>query len=190
MAKATDRVIRIIAKLDSTKPNGHSFSLDDGKGGPANLIFNKNNTNGMRKKDYYQIEFQLTNQDGADLVFSKDREKVLWACAESDAVGPEKCPPDDSHLPSIFYVHPTKKIKDNTLYVINTDMDDLEFRFAFNFRNEGTVGPNIVKFDPGGSNKNGGIGTRQPIEYTTAIALGIGAGLLAFFGAKLLLAGW
>lgn len=187
MAKATDRVIKIIAKLDSTKPNGHSFSLDDGNGGPANLVFNKNDTNGMRKRDYYLIEFRLDNQDGAKLVFLDDRAKVLWACPAIDAV--DNCPPDDSHMDTVFYVHPTKNIQDKKLFVINTDMDWLDFVFAFNFLNEGKDGPKYVKYDPGGSNKNGGIDARALSHFST-IALGVGAGLMAFFGAKLLLTEW
>lgn len=178
MASAKDRIININASIDSKSPNGHAFNLDDGKGGPADLVFNKN-TNNMNKDGYYLIEFQLTNKGASNLNFSKDREKVLWACPAKDAVN--GCPPDDSHMDSVFYVHPTKKIQDNKLYVINTDTEVLNFNFAFNFLNEGNVGPKYVTYDPGGSNQNGGL-TKSGFDLSSfgTFALGVGAGILAF----------
>lgn len=153
MPTAKDRTINIVAKLDSKEPNGHSFTVGNGKGGPADLVFNKD-TDKMKWDGFYLIEFTLDNQDGANLTFAKDRDRVLWACPLADAVN--GCPPDDSHMDTVFYVHPTKKIQDKKLYVINTDMEVLDFVFAFNFLNESDVGPKYVTYDPGGSNQNGG----------------------------------
>lgn len=168
MPSATYRIININATIDTKSPNGHAFSLDDGKGGAADLVFNKN-TNNMKKDGYYLIEFQLTNKGESNLTFSKDREKVLWACPAKDAVN--GCPPDDSHMDSIFYVHPTKKIQDKKLYVINTDAEVLDFNFAFNFLNEGNVGPKYVTYDPGGSNQNGGLGAFNATSAFVGVAV-------------------
>ena len=163
MPSAYDRTIQIVATLDSKSPNGHSFTINNGKGGPADLVFNKN-TNDMKWDGYYLIEFQLENEKGANLVFAKDRDKVLWACPAKDAVN--GCPPADSQMDTVFYVHPTKKIHDKKLYVINTDMEVIDFVFAFNFLNESNVGPKYVKYDPGGSNQNGGT---PPFTQASAI---------------------
>ena len=179
MPSANDRTIQIVATLDSKSPNGHSFAIDNGKGGPADLVFNKN-TNGMKWDGYYLIEFQLKNENGANLVFAKDRDKVLWACPAKDAVN--GCPPADSHMDTVFYVHPTKKIEDKKLYVINTDPEVVDFAFAFNFLNESNVGPKYVKYDPGGSNQNGGIPPFQNVSSFNAylvIAL-VSAAVAAF----------
>lgn len=186
MSSAKERTINIVAKLDSKEPNGHAFTINNGKGGAADLVFNKDDDN-MTKDGYYLIEFTLDNQDGADLVFAKDRDKVLWACPETDAVN--GCPPPDSHMDSIFYVHPTRKIQDKKLYVINTDMEVMKFVFAFNFLNESGVGPKYVKYDPGGDNQNGGQPPFQISSSFGTIAVGFCAGLVAFFGARLFLAG-
>lgn len=180
MPSAKDRIINIIATADSKAPNGHTFGIDNGKGGPADLVFNKY-TDNMKRDGFYLIEFQLENRNGANLVFSKDRDKVLWACPKAEA-GADGCPPDDSHMDSVFYVHPTKKIQDKKLYVINTDMEKLEFRFAFNFLNESDVGPKYVKYDPGGTNENGG---NPPFvnanAFTAYLMIGLGSAAIAAF---------
>lgn len=186
MPSGKDRKITIVATLDSKQPNGHAFMLGNGKGGPADLIFDKNKDD-MKWDGYYVIEFTLDNQKGANLAFSKDRDKVLWACPKTQAVN--NCPPEDSHMDTVFYVHPTAKIEDKKLYVINTDMEVLDFVFAFNFLNQSEVGPKYVTYDPGGSNKNGGTPPFVKSNSFAAIALGVCAGLVAFFGSKLLLDG-
>lgn len=165
MPSAKDRTINIVATSDSNAKDGFSFSIDDGKGGPADLVFNKNHDS-MKWDGYYLIEFTLENRNGADLVFAKDRDKVLWACPAKDAVN--GCPPPDSHMDTVFYVHPTKKIQDKKLHVINTDMEVVDFVFAFNFLNQSNVGPKYVKYDPGGSNQNGGT---PPFQYASSLGL-------------------
>lgn len=179
MPSAKDRTINIIADLDSKSPNGHSFKIDNGKGGPADLVFNKD-TDDMKWDGYYLIEFTLTNGKDVNLVFAKDRDKVLWACPAKDAVN--GCPPEGSQMDTVFYVHPTKKIQDKKLYVINTDMDIVDFVFAFNFLNESNVGPKYVKYDPGGSNKNGGTPPLTKADATVAyVAIALCSAAVAAF---------
>ncbi len=187
MPSSTERKITIVAKLDSTQPNGHSFGLGNGLGGPADLTFNKD-VDKMNKDGFYEIEFNLDNQNGANLIFSKDREDVLWACPKTEAK-PNGCPPDNTYMDSVFYVNPRKEIQNKKLHVINTDMYPLHFVFAFNFLNRGPDGPRRVTYDPGGENQNGG---HQPFEFAnhfTAIVVGAIVGLVTFFGARLLLDG-
>jgi len=179
MPNANERTIQIVATLDSKSPNGHSFAINNGKSGPADLVFNKD-TNGMKKNGYYLIDFRLENKDGANLVFAKDRDKVLWACPAKDAVN--GCPPPDSHMDTVFYVHPTKKIEDKKLYVINTDPEILDFVFAFNFLNESNVGPKYVKYDPGGSNQNGGAPPFQEASaFGTFVLIALASAAIAAF---------
>lgn len=184
MPSAKDRKITIVATLDSSQPNGHAFKLGDGKGGLADLVFDKNKDK-MKWDGYYVIEFTLDNQKGANLAFAKDRDKVLWACPKDQAIN--NCPPEDSHMDTVFYVHPTAKILDKKLHVINTDMEVLDFVFAFNFLDQNEVGPKYVTYDPGASNKNGGTPPYAKNISVAAIAIGAVVGVLAFFGSKLLL---
>lgn len=179
MPKAIDRSIRIIAKPDSTAAEGYSFALDDGKGGAADLVFNKDHVNGMKKNDYFVVRFDLENQDGANLVFAKDREVVLWACPLSQADPVTKCPPNNSYMETTFYVHPSKKIQDTKLYVINTDMECEEFAFAINFLDTDSPGKKYVKLDPVGSNKNGGEQPFTDAHRSNTLLVGVASAVVA-----------
>lgn len=181
MTKGIDRSIRIIAKPDTSATEGYSFSLDDGKGGAADLVFNKDDVNGMKKNDYFVVRFDLENQDGANLVFAKDREVVLWACPLSLADPTTHCPPDNSYMETTFYVHPSKKIQDKRLYVINTDMENEQFAFAFNFLNKDDAGKKYVKFDPVGTNKNGGEPPFADAQRVSALLVGVVSAIGAAF---------
>lgn len=61
MPKPIDRSIRIIAKPDPKANGGYSFSMDNGKGGAADLVFDKNDVKGMKKNDFFVVRFDLEN---------------------------------------------------------------------------------------------------------------------------------
>lgn len=140
-------------KIHATRngPSNYSFRLKDMNGGPADLVFNKD-TDKMRKRDYYELEFHLHNESGCDLKFVDDREKVFSACSEEDSVN--NCAPEGSNFFPIVYLHPTKKIQDKLIHVINTDDYKEKFYFGFSFvsRSHG----DSAYCDPVGDNQDRG----------------------------------
>ena len=154
-----DRKVNIYVKPnpDPTGKDPYLFSMDEGKGATDELEFDKTKDN-MKKSENYSIEFQLQNQDGAALRFSKDPLKVLWAKPVSSKSDP--CPSSDCYMDEIFYLDPNETIKDHKVTVINTDPDVQLFKFAFNFLPPGESDPppsGYVWYDPIGSNQNGGL---------------------------------
>lgn len=133
------------------------FSMDDGKGATQELTFNKTK-DGMKKDDVYKIKFKLKNKAGADLRFSKDIAKVLWATPVAQKTDP--CPSTDCYWDPIFYVDPKDPIKDLELTVTNTNPAIQLFKFGFNFLPPGKSDPlpnsEYEYYDPIGSNQNAG----------------------------------
>jgi hypothetical protein len=149
----SDRKYRI--KATRNKKDDYSFALENFTGGgPPNLVFNKDDINGMHKRDYFVLEFHLDNNSGCDLEFLQDREKVLSACPEHEAV--DGCALEGSNYLPIFFVHPTMKLDKKKIHVINTDPYNEKFFFGFSFVSKD--GTEKAYFDPGGENQNGGIG--------------------------------
>ena len=134
---------------------GNSFTMHDGKGSTNELTFNKTKDN-MKRWEDYEISFELNNLDGANLKFSHDINKVLWAEPTEDPNPP--CP-TSQQMDGIFYVASPNDIKDLKLRVTNTDPDHQRFVFGFNFlpatENDGP-NANYVLYDPIGNNQNGG----------------------------------
>lgn len=149
LSKNADRKYKIVATRKAA--NDYSFRLTAMNGQDPNLVFNKTKDN-MKERDYYLLEFHLDNEQGCQLEFVNDRAKVLSACRAEDAVN--NCAPEGSELPSVFYVHPTKKIGKNLLYVINSNPLVEDFFFGFSFVSKD--GTESAYFDPGGSNQNAG----------------------------------
>lgn len=147
--KAKDRKYKINAtRIAKDK---YSFTLTDINGGSPSFVFDKN-TDNMRRRDYYVLEFHLHNESGCDLEFVDDRAKVLSACPEQDAVN--NCAPEGSNFHPIFYVHPDMPLGKKLVHVINTDTDVEKFCFGFSFVSKD--GTETAYFDPVGDNKNGG----------------------------------
>jgi hypothetical protein len=165
------RFVDIFVEPDSSAASGYSFCMEEDGKGVSILVFNKD-IDHMKKSEDYKIEFKLHNRKGADLVFSKIEDKVLWAMAipaPSDV-----CPPPGSAFPGL-YVDPTAFPDDNVLTVINEDKTVQHFAFALNFVPRGQVeepGTQYVCYDPVGSNQDGGRTPMLPqIRASTAIAV-------------------
>lgn len=151
------RFVDIFVEPNSSAPSGYQFSMEDGGVGTNTLVFDKNTEN-MRKSEDFKIEFKLHNRKGADLCFSKVKEKVMWAMATDGPTG--ECPPEGSSFPG-FYVDPTSFMRDDVLTVINTDKTQQYFSFCLNFVPRGTKEDSDTKYilyDPIGDNRNGGTG--------------------------------
>ena len=176
------RFVDIYVEPDSTSNNGYKFWMEEDKVQTSTLVFNKD-TDNMKKKDDYRIEFKLHNQKGAKLHFSKDKSMVLWAEVATGAP-PNACPAPNSTCPE-FYVDPAAYIEDRVLKVINTDMTAQDISFALNFLEEGNSdGPDAsyICYDPIASNQNGGSSSRSSrTTYAAAGAAAVAVGAAALY---------
>jgi hypothetical protein len=167
------RFVDIFVEPDSNEPSGYKFSMEEDRKGTSILVFNKD-VDKMKKSEDYKIEFKLHNRRGADLVFSKDKDNVLWAMAIPEPS--EACPPPGSKFPGL-YVDPTSYILDDRLTVINEDKTVQHFAFALNFIPRGVEeGPDTkyVCYDPVGSNQDGGRTPMLP-QFRTSTVIGVAA---------------
>ncbi len=176
------RNVEITVEPKLGNPGEYEFSMDDGNGKTDKLTFDKTK-DGMKKDEDYEIRFKLKNKDGADLKFSKDLSKVLWA--EPTTVADPPCP-TSQQMQGIFYVKSQSDIKDDELTVTNTDPTVQRFIFAFNFLPSNEVdGPtaNYKLYDPIGDNLNGGKSTKPPSGGTSSFLTvgGAALGALAAF---------
>lgn len=178
-----NRTVEIWATPDTSAKEGYRFEMKANGSNTDELVFNKD-TDNMKKKDNYQIEFILKNKGTKDeaLRFSKEVQTVLWAKAVNDIK--DQCPESACHMPGVFYVDSTVAIEDEKLTVINTDPAVQLFKFAFNFLRPGQQdGPttDYATYDPIGSNQNGGeefsLANMEVIKFT---ALGVGILAIAF----------
>lgn len=149
------------------------------------IVFNKN-TDHMRKVDHYRIRFDISNFGDSQLRFVPNKADVMWVHKEPD------CPDTPCSMPAVFW---TDEIDEDGEWidVINMDLKEENFQFTLNFVDKSIVDPTLsdyVPLDPGGGNENNGsAGSGTRFDYFTAVAAGFAAGLVAFFGARLLLNG-
>ncbi|HET9398642.1 MAG TPA: hypothetical protein VFO45_07480 [Sphingomicrobium sp.] len=165
------RNVQITAKPKAGDPGEYEFSMDEGNGKTTILTFDKTK-DGMKKTDDYEIKFKLKNEDGADLKFSRDLNKVLWA--EPTTVVDPPCP-TSQQMQGIFYVKSQGDIKDDELTVTNTDPKVERFIFAFNFLPSNEVdGPtaNYKLYDPIGDNLDGGFTSKPPSGTSAFLTIG------------------
>ena len=165
------RNVTITVKPDLGNPGEYDFSMEEGSGKTNQLTFDKTK-DGMKKDEDYEIKFKLKNEDGADLKFSKDLAKVLWA--EPTTVVDPPCP-TSQQMQGIFYVKSASDIKDHELTVTNRDPAVQRFIFAFNFLPANEVdGPtaNYKLYDPIGDNLDGGYTSKPPIGTSASLAVG------------------
>lgn len=174
------RTVDVHVQPDASSANGYHFWMEE-NGAEEDKIFFCKDRDGMMRKEHYQVDFKLHNEKGARLRFSEKLDQVLWA----KIVNPgDKCPDSPCYLPGVFYVAKQSDIKPLKLTVVNTDMDVLNFAFAFNFVEKGqSEGPmtDYICFDPIGENRNGGV-NRSPILNLVVLTVAtVGVAALAFF---------
>lgn len=177
-----NRTVEIWATPDTNAKEGYRFEMKFNGSNTNELVFNKD-TDNMKKKDNYRVEFLLKNKGNKaeDLRFSKVEKTVLWAKPVNDLKDP--CPESECHMPGIFYVDSTVAIGDEKLTVINTDPATQLFKFAFNFLRPGQQdGPttDYATYDPVGDNQNGGELSMANMEVIQFTALGVGILAIAF----------
>lgn len=181
-----DRTIDIYVEPDGS--GGYKHWLKEGKNTLTGaVVFDKNQHNGMKKTDIFDVHFKLHNVGAAKLRFSCIPEKALWAKPIANVTEP--CPDCDSYW-SGFYLNPNKTFDANEFWVVNPDMNKELFAFAFNCIPKGTVegpGTKYVWIDPIGDNRNGGLSGPRPIGISSfnstvgLTALAIGALAVAYF---------
>lgn len=114
------------------------------------LVFNKSRNN-MPKQDFYLIEFDLQDHSGLSLRFEPNPMNAFWV-AVGDRNSSPPCPATPSYADSIYA---TGVDSDGAkLTVRNDDMEIEMFSFSLGFVS--SVDGSHYRYDPGGSNQNGG----------------------------------
>ncbi len=149
------------------------------------IMFNKN-TDHMKKVDHYRIRFDIKDFSDSSLRFVPDKDDVMWVHTKPG------CPDTPCSMPTVFW---TDEVDEDGEWidVINMDLVEEKFQFTLNFVDKRVSNPtqaDYVPLDPGGGNENNGsAGSGTRFDYFATISLGVVAGLVAFFGARLLFTG-
>lgn len=183
----TKRTYEIKVVLTGSPLKPEPVLLEDNRVIPPGekIIFNKN-TDKMKKVDHYRLRFIIKDFSASKLRFVPSRADVMWVHTGTS------CPTSPCEMPNVFWVDDVDK-DGEWIDVINMDLVVEDFWFTLNFVDKSIANPtpaDYVPLDPGGGNQNNGSsGSGTRFDYFTTIALGIGAGLVAFFGARLFLTG-
>lgn len=147
------------------------------------IIFDKDK-DGIKKVDHYRIRFGIAKFGDSRLRFTPKKNDVLWVQKGED------CPTSHCAMPGVFYVDDMDD-DGEWIDVINMDMVKEELWFTLNLVDKSDpTSTNYVPVDPGAGNQNGGEpGSDPTLDWLAPTALGFGAGLLAFFGARFFLTG-
>ena len=118
------------------------------------LIFNKTN-NGMKKKDWYEVDFDLDDHSGLKLEFAPNPMLAFWVSMGSPFNPQPGCPQMPSYCESVYAI----SVNPSKLTVRNEDEVWSTFRFSLGFLKGGQDPKNqnsYVRYDPIGSNQDGG----------------------------------
>lgn len=141
--------VDVIAELDP-ETKEVSFRLDsDLKDDDDELVFDQNRDE-MRKPDYYLVEFNLVDRTGLGLRFTPSTKDAFWVNMGPDDRDSPPCPTTPSYSEEIRAVDVSKK----KLTVRNENNTVAKFTYSLGFL---TSDGNDLRFDPGGTNKDGGI---------------------------------
>ena len=136
-------------------PDQLQWSMDsDVKVGHEKLEFDKNKQNGMKKQDYYLIEFKLKDHSGLNLRFAPNPSVAFWVNWNS-----QDCPEGACYCDEVYAVCVDQEDGDKMI-VRNEDDTIADFAFSIGFLKGGShpSDPNgYVRYDPIGSNKDGGL---------------------------------
>ncbi len=119
------------------------------KGSSGHLVFNKND-DGMKKWDYYLIEFGLDDRTTLGLQFEPNPMNAFWVVM-GDNVSPPSCPQTAHYEAQIYAI--CDDPNGRTLTVRNEDDTVQFFRFSLGFIDSDG---NPHRFDPIGQNQNAG----------------------------------
>ena len=147
-------------KVEITAEPGPTFKMSSHLKQGDELVFDKSSVNGMRKRDYYVIEFDLDDDSGLDLAFHPDPRVAFWVNSDP-TMDPEcsdepPCPSEASYCDEIFAIC----VDDDELKVRNEDKTKAKFSFSLGFVKGGfELGDPAgqVRYDPIGSNRDGGL---------------------------------
>lgn len=181
------RTYEIKEVLTGNPPKPQPILTEDNKVIPPTekIIFNKN-TDHMKKIDHYRIRFDIKDFGNSRLRFVPTKADAMWVHTGNS------CPTSPCAMPNVFWVDDLDK-DGEWIDVINMDLVVEDFWFTLNFVDKSIVNPtqsDYVPLDPGGGNQNNGApGSDLQASFLPALAVGCIAGLVTFFGARLLLTG-
>ena len=140
--------VTVVAK-PGTGINPIDFSLDSNLKQGGHLVFNKSD-DGMKKADYYLIEFDLDDRTSLGLVFDPNPMDAFWV-SMGDNVAPPPCPATAAYSEQIYAI--IDDPNGRSLTIRNNDDDHQYFSFSLGFIDEhGTA----YRYDPTGQNQNSG----------------------------------
>src|SRR6266700_2565644 len=93
--------VTVVAK-PGTGVDPIDFSIDSNLKKGGHLVFNKSD-DGMKKTDYYLIEFDLDDQSGLGLQFDPNPMHAFWV-AMGDEQGPPPCPMTAAYTDQIYAI--------------------------------------------------------------------------------------
>ena len=138
--------VKVIAEHDAGEV---TFKLDSElKDEEDRLVFDQDRDE-MRKLDYYLVEFELDDRTGLDLQFAPRKEDAFWVVMGPDDRTDPPCPKQPSNSAEIHAVDVDK----HTLTVRNENNTIAKFAYSLGFV---TGHGREVRFDPVGSNQDGG----------------------------------
>lgn len=122
------------------------------------LVFDKSR-HGMKKQDYHLVEFVLHDRTGDGLKFPSAPHDAMWVI-EGDEPEERECP--DMHSACNYDVMEPICVCDDRQRLIarndNPRVEDWSFTLNFVKQGEDESDPSrYVNWDPGGTNKNGGL---------------------------------
>ena len=139
--------------LPGDPPDQVRFSLDSKLKGPNGaLVFNKTN-DGMKKVDYYLVEFDLVDKSSLDLSFAPNPMVAFWVNWNSQSCPNGACYSHEIYAVGVDEQHGKK------LLVRNEDNSIVDFAFSLGFLKGGfdPSDPNgYIRYDPIGTNQDGG----------------------------------
>lgn len=149
-AQGFSRKVKVVAKPGTSKRIDFELESDLKSPQTGQLVFNKDNDR-MKKKDYYLIDFDLDDQTGLNLRFAPNPMKALWVNM-GDAMNPPPCPATASYCDDVYAICVEPNGKKMT--VRNDDAKIQYFTFSLGFF--GDPDESEYRFDPGGTNEDGG----------------------------------
>lgn len=164
--------------------SGNTYATELREGGKTigstqKLSFDKNK-DGMRKTDFYTLNFEIENVDLSDedkVIFAPANQDVLWVWTDIS-----QCPTAGNYMEDTLWVD--KNTNGKNLRVINMDLKKQDLRFQINMvKKKDPAARPFIELDPIVGNGNGGSG--EPLYAAAVIACALTGALVGFGAAEL-----
>ena len=167
------------------------FSIKRGGGGKLKGKFCKNPPGKEEEVEFDNVNsdglivsFTLTDDDGTGLRFPDQLARAIWVHPVKDKQ--DDCP--DKQVSWSGFEPIAVSNGNRTLQVRNPNTCAQLFKFSLNLTKSPTdANAPLERWDPIGSNRNGGLLADAPPSLTTGVVLALGGALIAVVGAAVLM---